>query len=106
MKLNRSITDSEFAALGAAGCTGCTMTTISLPLDGPVVTQLDVDAEAANLAEAIQAGLDAVKTMPDLEVRTLDVPPQSSGLPDEDAGAAAGGNGHAPNGVALRARRA
>lgn len=90
MKLNRSITDAEFTALGVAGWTGCTITTISLPLDGPVVTQLDVDTEAANLAEAIQAGLDAVKTMPDLEVRTLDVPPQPSGLPDEDEGAAAG----------------
>jgi|tagenome__1003787_1003787.scaffolds.fasta_scaffold20985097_5 hypothetical protein len=81
LKLNRVITDEEFAALGEAGCTGFTMTTYSLPLDDSVAMQIDVDTEAANLAEAIQAGLDAVNAVPDLRVSTLDVPPQPSGLP-------------------------
>jgi hypothetical protein len=81
LKLNRVITGEEFAALGKAGCTGFTMTTYSLPLDNSDVTQIDADTEAANLAEAIQAGLDAVNAVPDLRVSTLDVPSQPSGLP-------------------------
>lgn len=94
LKLNRVMTDEEFATLREAGCTGSTMTTISL--DDFVVTQLDVDTEAANLAEAIQSGLNAVETVPDLAVNSLDVPPQPSGLPDENEPETEGTNGHGP----------
>ena len=66
------------------GCSHATFTCASLPPDGVLVTQLDFDTEAANLAEAIQSALDAVQAVPDLRVDTLDVPPQPSGLPDED----------------------
>jgi hypothetical protein len=89
--LNRVITDEEFAALGKAGCTGSTMTNVSLPLDDSAATRIDIDTEAANLAEAIQAALDAVKEVPGLIVTTLDVPPQPSGLPDEDEAEEEGG---------------
>lgn len=94
LRLNRVITGEEFAALGEAGWTGAAMTAVSLPLDDSVVTRIDVDTEAANLAEAIQAGLDAVQAVPDLTVGALEVPPQPSGLPDE--GGAEGESGGKP----------
>jgi hypothetical protein len=84
LTLNREIDEEESSALREGGCSHATFTSASLPPDGVCVTQLDFDAEAENLAVAIQAALDAVLAVPDLRVDTLDVPPQPSGLPDED----------------------
>jgi len=84
LTLNREIDEEESSALREGVCSHATFTSASLPPDGVRVTQLDFDTEAENLAVAIQSALDAVQAMPDLQVDTLDVPPQPSGLPDED----------------------
>ena len=73
--LSREITDDESAALQTAGCAGATITTDSYMANS--VTRLDFDtSEAPTLAEAIQSALDSVKTLPDLTVASLEVPPQ------------------------------
>ena len=111
LTLNRVITDEESLALREGGCAGATITSASLPPDGLVVTQLDFDEEAPNLADAIQSALDAVKVVPSLRVDSLDVPPQPSGLPDDDEVATEGSNqleltAGPPNGAALPAEEA
>jgi hypothetical protein len=87
LTLNREIDEEESLALREGVCSHATFTSASLPPDGVRVTQLDFDTEAENLAVAIQSALDAVQAVPDLLVDTLDVPPQPSGLPDEDESA-------------------
>ena len=84
LTLNREINEEESSALREGGCSHATFKSASLPPDGVLVSQLDFDTEAVNLAEAIQSALDAVQAVPDLRVDALDVPPQPSGLPDED----------------------
>jgi hypothetical protein len=75
--LSREITGDESESLQRSGCAGATVTTTTHPTNADsVVTRLDVDTEAASLAEAIQSALDAVKTVPDLSVPSLAVPAQ------------------------------
>jgi hypothetical protein len=81
--LSREITDEESAALQTAGCAGATITTDSYMANS--VTRLDFDtSEVPTLAEAIQSALDSVKTVPDLTVASLEVPPQPNGEADAD----------------------
>ena len=91
--LSREITDDESAALQTAGCAGAAIRTDSYMANS--VTRLDFDtSEAPTLAEAIQSALDSVKTVPDLAVASLEVPPQPNGEADagETASAPAGGS--------------
>lgn len=77
--LNREVTPDESESLQQSGCAGATITTTAHPTEADsTVTQLDIDAEAASLAEAIQSALDAVKDIPDLSVPSLTVPAQPS----------------------------
>jgi hypothetical protein len=81
--LSREITDDESAALQTAGCAGATITTDSYMANS--VTRLDFDtSEAPTLAEAIQSALDSVKTVPELTVASLEVPPQPNGEVDAE----------------------
>jgi hypothetical protein len=75
--LSREITDDESAILRES-CSGTTFTTDTLPTNADVtVTRVDVDdAASPSLAEAIEAGLEAVKKVPDLSVPGLTVPAQ------------------------------
>jgi hypothetical protein len=84
--LNREITDDESESLLKAGCAEAAITTTTHPTNADsLVTQLDIDTEAAtSLAEAIQAALDAVTTVPDLSAPSLTVPPQSHGSSGQD----------------------
>jgi hypothetical protein len=79
--LSREITDEETAILRNAGCASAVFTTDTLPTNADVtVTKLDFDDTAsASLAEAIESGLDAVKTVPELTVPGLTVPAQPAG---------------------------
>lgn len=86
LTLNREITEEESSLLREGVCAEAKIASVELPPDGEIVTQLDFDTEAGNLAEAIQSALDAVVAVSDLKVDTLDVPPQPNGLPDEDEG--------------------
>ncbi|WEO93654.1 hypothetical protein A6P39_006285 [Streptomyces sp. FXJ1.172] len=90
--LNREITDDESESLLKAGCAEAAITTTTHPTNADsLVTQLDIDTEAAtSLAEAIQAALDAVTTVPDLSAPSLTVPPQSHGSSGQDEAASAG----------------
>jgi hypothetical protein len=94
--LSREITDDESAALQTAGCAGATITTDSYMANS--VTRLDFDtSEAPTLAEAIQSALDSVKTVTDLTVASLEVPPQPNGEADADAaGSASSGDPAGP----------
>jgi hypothetical protein len=85
--LNREITGDESESLRQSGCVGATVTTTTHPTNADsVVTQLDVDTEAASLAEAIQSAFDAVKTVPDLSVPSLTVPAQpTAGDPESES---------------------
>ncbi|WP_042433467.1 hypothetical protein [Streptacidiphilus anmyonensis] len=78
--LNRTITAKETAALRDAGCGEAAFGTDTLPTDASVkVTRLDFDDTlSATLAEAIEAGLEAVKKVPDLSVPGLNVPAQAA----------------------------
>src|ERR1700733_6691816 len=76
--LSREITDDESAALQTAGCAGAAITTDSYMANS--VTRLDFDtSEAPTLAEAIQSALDSEKTVPDLTLASLQVPPPPKG---------------------------
>jgi hypothetical protein len=79
--LNREITEDESSALREAGCADAIFGSDTLPTNADVpVTKIDFDTTAfPTLAEAIQAGLDAVMKMPDLSVPGLDVPAQPAG---------------------------
>ena len=86
--LSREITDDEAAALQTAGCAGARLTTDSYMANS--VTRIDFDtSDAPTLAEAIQSALDSVKTVPDLTVASLEVPPQPNGELDADEAASA-----------------
>jgi hypothetical protein len=76
--LNREITDDESAILREAGCESAIFGSDTLPTNAAVpVTKMDFDTTSCpTLAEAIQAGLDAVMKVPDLSVPGLTVPPQ------------------------------
>jgi len=76
--LNREITEDESAALKEAGCDEAVFLTDSLPTDAEVtVTKMEFDDTVSpTLAEAIEAALEAVKTVPDLRVPGLSVPAQ------------------------------
>jgi hypothetical protein len=84
--LNREITDDESAALREAGCADAIFGSDTLPTNADVpVTKMDFDTKALpTLAEAIQAGLDAVMKMPDLSVPGLNVPAQPAGPETEE----------------------
>jgi hypothetical protein len=83
--LNRVITDDESAALREAGCADAVFGADTLPTNAEVpVTKIDFDTTSSpTLAEAIQSGLDAVKTVPDLSVPGLTVPAQPAGPVEE-----------------------
>lgn len=85
--LNREITDDEAAILREAGCADAVFGSDTLPTNASVpVTKVDVDTTALpTLAEAIQAGLDAVMKVPDLSVPGLTVPPQPAGPEAEES---------------------
>jgi hypothetical protein len=84
--LNREITDEESAALREAGCAGAIFGSDTLPTNADVpVTKIDFDTTSSpTLAEAIQAGLDAVMKVPDLSVPGLNVPAQPAGPETEE----------------------
>jgi hypothetical protein len=84
--LSREITDDESAILRES-CSGTTFTTDTLPTNAEVtVTRVDVDDTASpSLAEAIEAGLEAVKKVPELSVPGLTVPAQPVGAAAESA---------------------
>ncbi|MFF1307343.1 hypothetical protein [Streptomyces sp. NPDC058307] len=83
--LDRKITDEESESMKKAGCDGAEFTTGAHPTNADIlVTRLDIDTEAASLAEAIQSALDAVKTVPDLSAPGLFVPPQRNAAPGQD----------------------
>lgn len=90
--LNRTVTDQETAALRDAGCAQAEFSTDTLPTDASVtVARLDFDdTESTTLAEAIEAGLEAVKKVPDLSVPGLNVPAQPAYLPTEGESGEAG----------------
>jgi hypothetical protein len=83
--LNREITGDESESLQQSGCGGATITTTTHPTKADsLVTQLDIDTEAASLAEAIQSALDAVNAIPDLSAPSLTVPPQPNDTSAQD----------------------
>jgi hypothetical protein len=90
--LSREITDEESAVLREAGCTAATFGTDSLPTNADVtVTKMDFDDTVTpTLAEAIEAALEAVKSVPDLSVPGLTVPAQPAGPVTEDQKVVAG----------------
>lgn len=90
--LSREITDEESAILKEAGCSAATFGTDSLPTNADVtVTKLDFDDTVSpTLAEAIQGGLDAIKSVPDLSVPGLTVPAQPAGPAAESHDVVAG----------------
>lgn len=90
--LSREVTDEESATLKEAGCSAPAFGTDSLPTNADVtVTKMDFDDTVSpTLAEAIQAGLDAVKSVPDLGVPGLTVPAQPAGPVTEDHEVVAG----------------
>jgi hypothetical protein len=90
--LSREITDEESAVLREAGCAAAIFGTDSLPTNADVtVTKMDFDDTVTpTLAEAIEAALEAVKSVPDLSVPGLTVPAQPAGPVTEDQKVVAG----------------
>jgi hypothetical protein len=86
--LSREITDDESAILREAspGCAEAVFGADTLPTNAEIpVTKMDVDDTVSpTLAEAIQAGLDAVKKVPELGIPGLTVPAQPAGPVDAD----------------------
>jgi hypothetical protein len=84
--LSREITDEESVILRDAGCACAVFTTDTLPTNAEVtVTRLDFDdTESPSLAEAIEAGLEAVKKVPELTVPGLTVPAVPKAQADSD----------------------
>jgi hypothetical protein len=87
--LNREITEDETGVLRESGCADASVTSVTVPgTDDTVVTQMEFDTDAGpSLSEAIEAALEAVKTVPDLSVPTLTVPAQPA-QPTENGAAA------------------
>lgn len=89
--LSREINDDESKSLQKTGCPDATITTTAHPTNaGFLVTQIDIDTEAASLAVAIQSALDAVKKVSDLSASSLIVPPQPNGTSTQDEAGEAG----------------
>ncbi|MFI0227489.1 hypothetical protein [Streptomyces lydicus] len=88
--LNREITEDELATLKEAGCADASFGSDSLPTNADVpVTKMDIDDTVSpTLAEAIEAALQAVNTVPELSVPGLSVPPQPAGPAAEESAAA------------------
>ncbi|MFE0020906.1 hypothetical protein [Amycolatopsis sp. NPDC059021] len=86
--LNREITDEEMVTLKGAIQAEASFGGDTLPTDADVpVTRIEFDDTVSpTLAEAIEAGFEAVKTVPELSVPGLSVPAQPAG-PAADAGA-------------------
>ena len=86
--LSREINDDESAILREAspGCAEAVFGADTLPTNAEIpVTKMDVDDTVSpTLAEAIQAGLDAVKKVPELGIPGLTVPAQPAGPVDAD----------------------
>jgi hypothetical protein len=76
--LSREITDDESATLREAGCASAVFTADSHPTSPEKkVTKMNFDDEVSpSLAEAIEAALEAVKTIPGLTVPSFTVPAQ------------------------------
>lgn len=85
--LNREISDDESTILRDAGCADAISGSDTLPTNASVpVTKMDFDTTSyPTLAEAIQAGLDAVMKVPDLGVSSLIVPPPQAGPEAEES---------------------
>jgi hypothetical protein len=85
--LSREVTDDELAILRDAGCADAVFGTDTLPTNADViVTKMDFDDTVSpSLADAIQSGLDAVKSVPELSVPGLTVPAQPAGPTTEEA---------------------
>jgi hypothetical protein len=83
--LSREVTDDEAAILRNAGCANAVFGTDTLPTNADIiVTKMDFDeTDSPSLADAIQSGLDAVKSVPELSVPGLTVPAQPAGPVDE-----------------------
>jgi len=79
--LNREITDEESVTLKGAIRADASFGDDRLPTDAEVpVTKIEFDDSVSpTLAEAIEAALEAVKTVPDLTVPGLSVPAQPAG---------------------------
>jgi hypothetical protein len=86
--LSREITEEETVTLQSSGCAEAVFTTDSLPTNAEVtVTRLDFDDTGSpSLAEAIDAGLAAVRDVPDLSVPGLIVPAQPAEAQAQEAG--------------------
>jgi hypothetical protein len=89
------ISDEESAILREAGCAGAVFAEDSLPTTAEMpVTRVDVDdCVSASLEAAIEAGLAAVREVPDLSVLGLTVEPQPAFPPDSEAGTVIQGQG-------------
>jgi hypothetical protein len=85
--LNREISDDESTILREAGCADAIFGSDTLPTNASIpVTRIDFDTTSfPTLAEAIQAGLDAVMKVPDLSVPGLTVPAQPAGPEVEES---------------------
>jgi hypothetical protein len=92
--LSRVISDEESAILTEAGCAGAVFGEDSLPTDAEMpVTRMEVDdCVSASLEAAIEAGLAAVREVPDLSVPGLTVPAQPAFPPDSEADTVANGS--------------
>ena len=82
--LNREITDQETKTLTEASPVSVTFADDVLPVNAEVrVTRIDFEDDVMpGLAEAIEAGFELIKTIPDLSIPGLRVPAQSA-KPDD-----------------------
>ncbi len=83
--LNREVTEQETVKLKEVSCGNASFGSDTLPTDSSVpVTRIDFDDTVSpTLAEAIEAGMEAVKKVPELEIPGLSVPAQPAGPKDE-----------------------
>ncbi|MFD7923607.1 hypothetical protein ACFV3R_30895 [Streptomyces sp. NPDC059740] len=79
--LNREVTEQETVKLKEIACGNAAFDSDTLPTDASVaVTRIDFDDTVSpTLAEAIEAGMQAVKQLPELEIPGLSVPAQPAG---------------------------
>ncbi|MEU7181554.1 MULTISPECIES: hypothetical protein [Streptomyces] len=85
--LNREVTEQEIAALKAASCADISFAADTLPTDAEIpVSRLEFeDAVTPTLAEAIEAGFETVKVIPELSIPGLSVPAQPAAAQDGTA---------------------
>jgi hypothetical protein len=76
--LNREVTDQETVTLKEASRADMSFVSDTLPTNAEIrVTRIDFDDDVTpTLAEAIEAGFEAVKTIPELSIPGLSVPAQ------------------------------